>query len=120
MLDKYDAFEYKYYDFMLDIPYEIASTIKSGEEFKLAKIKPTQYKKALSEFMKYRQLMRFPTKIIDSWELLILRNVAVLDYLTMLFGHTNCFDTDGFNDAWIGEEDIDEYIDSWEGAMNWL
>lgn len=80
-------------------------------------IKPTQYKKALMEFMQFGKLMRFPTSVIDDWIDIILTNTAELSTITDLVGHSNDFDFYTYCD--ILDLDVDEY-GSWEKIFDYL
>ena len=50
-------------------------------------IDPVQYKTALSEFMRYGRLMRFPGGRVYQWMGIVMRNVTILDSCTYLLGH---------------------------------
>jgi len=83
---------------------EVFEDIKSGNKIKFYKIKPMQYKQALMEFMKYKEFFRFPVKYIYKWKDMMLENVALLDALTSIHGHTQYFPEDEFYDIFDNSE----------------
>jgi hypothetical protein len=95
-----------FYEISNPVKLDITETVKSGKPFTFPKIKVAPYKKALDEFVKYGQLIRFPEKTILKWKSLVLRNIAILDYVTLLCGHKHSNEWDGYelSDIWFGEE----------------
>lgn len=86
-----DIEEY-YYDY--GVNYVLNSFLESGKGTKQnwgTLINPSMYQKALSEFVKYNQLIKFPTKYIYQWMGIIMRNTCILDANTQLAGHSSCF-----------------------------
>lgn len=90
--------EYDFYSLLSTTIYETFSDIASGTKIKFFKIKPNQYKRALTEFMRFREFLRFPVKYIFKWKDLMLYNVALLDTLTSIHGHTSYFPYEEFYD----------------------
>lgn len=84
-----DIEEY-YYDY--GVSYVLNSFLESGKGTKQnwgTLINPSMYQKALSEFVKYNQLIKFPTKYIYQWMGIIMRNTCILDANTQLAGHSS-------------------------------
>lgn len=108
-----------YYDFWdvisdmeTDILFEFLEDKEKGKKQKTwVVIEPPQYQKALSEFVKHGQLVRFPTKIIDKWERIIIRNTAALTRITEYAGHSTHFPFEGFFAVFrdLDEEEYDDY-----------
>jgi len=87
---------------------------------RLSKIKPSMYQQALNEFMRYGQIMRYPTKYINDWKDIIVRNTILLNVITMFFGHTSYFDEDTFNDIVLNTEETGESVSGWNEAMEYI
>ena len=87
------------------VKYDMAGAIKSGERYFPRLIPAAQYNRAISEFVKYGMLMRFPRKKIVQWKYMVAESISALSYITELFGHTSCFDTYDFHDVWLDEEE---------------
>lgn len=123
--DKYD-----FYDMLDNITRDILSSIKYKQKIFFELIKPLEYKRALEEYMKYGQIVRFSENKIQDWKYLVLENIAKLSALTDINGHSPHFPYDEFYDVFDelepssdekydfyyvyglleDEYDIDEYI----------
>lgn len=109
--------EKEYYDFWDEQVGSIGKTIqeflsdkKNGVTKKRWRVIPvTQYKRALTEFVRYGKFMRFPTRNIEKWEWLIIENVLSIYAITELAGHSPSFPIDEFCDAF--GYDYKEYVD---------
>jgi len=114
-----DSF-YEYYEIYDDVYSDILNKMVSGDKSKiiLNKIKPSMYKQALMEFIKMGEITRYPTKYINNWKNIIVRNTVYLDVITMFWGHTNYFDVDTFNDYVLNSDETGESISSWDEAMD--
>lgn len=90
-------------------------------------IKPSQYSRALHDFMTYGDAMRFPENIVDEWIRIIAHNTAQLQANTVLVGHTSSSPMGEFLEAY-GEEfeewcekngkDSTNEFDMWEFMEN--
>lgn len=83
---------------------EVFNAINNKQKIRFQRIKPTQYKQALVEFVKYRDFFRFPTKYIHRWKDMTLHNIALLNALTEIHGHTSRFPYDEFYDTFDYQE----------------
>lgn len=90
--------EYDYYELMDNAVYEVFRAIRSKIKVEFIKINPAQFKKALDEYMEYKDVSRFPTNIILDWKDDVLYDVAMLRALTSIHGHTQHFPFDEFYD----------------------
>jgi hypothetical protein len=108
--------------------YDIFRQIKDKEKITFSLIDPYQYKRAMEEYMKYGQFIRFPENKILDWKELVLNNIAMLEALTRIHGHRGVFPFDEFYDVFddierpekkdfhgvydilYNEYDIDEYV----------
>lgn len=68
-------------------------------------IKPTEYKKALTEFMKMNELIHFPKDKVFKWLEIIMKNTCILNSMTALAGHTSWFPFDDCIDVYPELED---------------
>lgn len=89
-----------------EITYEILSMIHRHEKVTFDLMPKTQYLSALKEFVKYGQFMRFPTRYILDWKQLLLENIAKLEVLTSIAGHTQSFPYDEFYDIFDSSEEV--------------
>lgn len=78
---------------------DVFQSIINKQKIRFSRIKPMQYKQALIEFMKYRDFFRFPIKFIFGWKDTMLYDIALLDALTAIHGHTSHFPFDEFYDT---------------------
>ena len=92
-------------EILTTLPYEILSDIKHKQKVSFHPIPPLQYTRALQEFMKYGELFRFPARIIYKWKELILYNIAQLDVINSINGHSSYFPNDEFLDVFDYEEE---------------
>lgn len=107
-----------FYSGLSDMTYHVFNSIKNREKIRHTKINPVQYKNALIEFTKFGEFFRFPTKIINNWKNICLRNTLLLAALTDIYGHSQHFPFDEFYDVFeIPEE---EQSHDWEDAFNLL
>lgn len=51
-------------------------------------IQPQMYQKALDEFVRYGELVRFPANKIYQWARNVVRNIVVLEVCTEFYGHS--------------------------------
>lgn len=97
-------------------------------------INPNEYAKALDEFVQYGKLVRFPTQRVYQWIGLCMKNIALLNACTSIYGHNEgwpiydfievFFDDD--EDLWqecceengLEPDDYDEYLDN-IGFTDW-
>lgn len=86
---------------------EVFSMIRNHEKITFDLMPKEQYLHALREFMQYGKFMRFPERIIFGWKQLLLENIAKLEVLTSLAGHTNDFPFDEFYDTFDYSEEIE-------------
>lgn len=81
-------------------------------------IEPSMYQKALSEFTKYGQLVKFPERYIYMWWGIIVRNTAILSANTELAGHSESYPievisnflSDYLGDKFYGTDNTDVFI----------
>ena len=83
---------------IFDMPYEILTAIKNQKKIKFDLMPKLPYRRALQEFTKYGQFVRFPEKYILKWKDLLLENIAKLNGLTEIHGHSISFPYDEFHD----------------------
>lgn len=83
---------------------EIFHMIENKEQIKFDVIPKNQYHRALQEFIKYREFFRFPESKIFEWKDLVLSNIAKLNILTAIAGHTDHFPYDEFYDEFNNTE----------------
>lgn len=91
-----------------DYERDIFNMINHKEHIKFRLIPKNQYHRALQEFIKYGEFMRFPENLILKWKDLILRNMAKLEVLTSIAGHTENFPFDEFSDVFDYNHDTGE------------
>lgn len=111
-----------YYEEYDNVFREILDKMINGDTTKiiLKKIKPQMYQQALNEFMKYGQIMRYPTKYIHDWKDIVIRNTIFLDVNTMFYGHTSYFDVDTFNDYVFNTDESGESVSGWDEAWKYM
>jgi hypothetical protein len=97
-----------FYENISNLPYQIFYDIKNKEMtyFKLMPKEP--YHNALKEFMQYGTFVRFPEKYIFDWKELLLDNIAKLNALTEIHGHSSNFPYDEFYDIFDTNEKTGE------------
>lgn len=117
-----DDYVYDYYEIYDEEFRDILTKMINGDRtpIRLAKIKPAMYQQALNEFMRYGQIMRYPTKYIDEWKDIIVRNTILLSVITMFFGHISYFDVDTFNDYVLNTDETGESVSDWTEAMEYI
>jgi hypothetical protein len=103
-----------YYKLYGNIVREFFIAVRTETEFDpcMRKINPTQYHTALLEFSKYGKLMRFPEKIINRWKHFIVYNTCVLQAITDICGHSQCFPIDEFCDEF--EVEVTDFYIAWD------
>ena len=106
-----DVHDFNY--LMINVTYEIFSAIKNKEKIEFDLIKPLEYKRALEEYMKYGQFIRFPEDKIYDWKDLVLTNIAMLDSLTSINGHSSHFPFDEFYDVFDNLKIPKKYYYDW-------
>lgn len=113
--------EYEYYSVKENMYDYVFQNIKDKKKITFNLIDPNQYKRALSEFVKYGQLIRFPEKYILKWKNLIIKNTALLDVLTELNGHSMYFPFEEF-EKYFNESSTYEtnQLDLFTGKKSWL
>lgn len=102
-----------FYSLMTNVTYEIFESIRSGRKIEFDLIRPLEYKRALEEFMKYGQFIRFPEDKIFDWKDLVLTNIAMLDSLTSIHGHSQHFPFDEFHDVFNNLKIPKKYYYDW-------
>jgi len=88
-----------FHSLMFSVTYNIFMSIKNKKKIFFDLIKPLEYKRALEEYMKYGMFVRFPENKILDWKELVLTNIAMLDALTSIHGHSQYFPFDEFYDV---------------------
>jgi len=99
--------EEDFLELMFQVTYDIFMQIKNKEKITFSLINPQQYKRAMEEYMKYGQFIRFPEDKIYDWKELVLNNIMMLEILTQIHGHSSNFPFDGFYDV-FDEVDVPE------------
>lgn len=114
-----DDYIYEYYEIYDDVFGDILHKMVNDDRtpIRLSKIKPSMYQQALNEFMKMGRIVRYPTKNIDRWKDIIIRNTVYLDVITMFWGHSSEFDVDRFNDYVMNTYETGEEVSDWQEAM---
>jgi hypothetical protein len=97
----YDDWETEHVDMARDI----FLMLQNKQHIKFNVIPKNQYHKALQEFVKYKEFLRFPTSKIFQWKDLILINISKLSALTEIMGHSSHFPFDEFYDVFDYNED---------------
>lgn len=120
LIEGYYNDEHDYVQLEMNLVYEIFSSIKNKEKIYFETINPTQYKNALTEYMKYGGFVRFPERIILEWKDLIIENVAKLSALTSIHGHTHHFPFDEFHDVFDNLKIPKKYKYDWSYVYNIL
>ena len=90
-------------------------------------INPSMYKQALSEFMKYGEFVKFPTRYIYQWMAIIMANTAKIHSITAIAGHTQWPPIDEFVDHYfMGDYDLwneykqEHYNDDYDDMCEYL
>jgi len=111
-----------YYEEYDDVYREILQQMVNGDTtpIVLRKIKPQMYQQALNEFVRYGKLMRYPTKYVEQWKDIVIRNTILLDVITMFYGHTSYFDVDTFNDYVLNTDETGEHVNDWTEAFEYI
>lgn len=78
-----------FHELISETYYNIFYSIRDKEKISFELIKPTQYKRALEEYMQYGKFVRFPEDKIFDWKELVLTNIVLLFCLTDIHGHGN-------------------------------
>ena len=100
----------RFYGNYIGVGHQIYKMYDDGERlFNL--INPSMYKQALSEFMKYGEFVKFPTRYIYQWMAIIMANTAKIHSITAIAGHDRWCPIDEFVDHYfMGDNDLwDEY-----------
>ena len=76
-------------------------------------INPNEYAKALDEFVQYGKLVRFPAQRVYQWIGLCMKNIALLNACTSIYGHNVGWPEDEFIDVFFDgdEETWEEYCE---------
>lgn len=114
MYDYYEEYDNLFMEILMDM------VNKSTKKHVLRKINPNMYQKALNEFIKYGELMRFPSKYIHQWKNIIIQNFMYLDVITMFFGHKSYFNVDTFNDMVLNTDETGKSVSDWSEAMEYM
>jgi hypothetical protein len=116
----YQDYFYEYDEVLHDILMKMINNDLTP--IKLTKIKPQMYQQALNEFMRYGKLMRYPTKYIDAWKDIIIRNTILLNVITDFYGHTqHGVDIDKFNEyVFNPDETGEEGVSDWHEMMEYI
>ena len=87
---------------------EYFKSVKERRKFKVFKprIVPSMYKRALDDFMSFGKVTRFPEKIILGWRESIVNNIALLEAMTAIGGHTSYFPFEEFNDVFFYDQEL--------------
>lgn len=68
-------------------------------------INPSEYAKALDEFVQYGKLVRFPAQRVYQWIGLCLKNIALLNTCTYIYGHNVGWPEDDFLDVFFDDDE---------------
>lgn len=101
--------EYDYLELIDSMRYSVFSSIKNKKKISFNLINPIQYKRALQEYMQYGQFIRFPENKIFDWKELVLNNIALLEVLTDIHGHSTHFPYNEFHDVFDDEDIPDKH-----------
>lgn len=123
--------EKDYYDFfdiqleaVSDLLFEFLNDKKKGiTRKKWRLIPPEQYKNALIEFVRYGEFVRFPSKYIEQWCEIIVKNTLSIFAGTELCGHSSDFPYDDFLYAIGIDKDNDNYdyfMGNYENCFKYL
>ena len=93
------------YEMYSELMSEVLLKIRSREQVTFSRINPIQYKRALDEFIRYGEFMRFPSRIIYKWKDLCLYNIALLLTLNALFGSESYYPYEEIYDIFDVPED---------------
>ena len=85
--------------------YEILEMFRNGENLWNNLIQPEPYKKALSEFVKYGELLHFPKDKVFDWFKIIVTNTIKMTSMSYLAGHEGGFPFDDVKD-FLGDDDL--------------
>lgn len=85
--------------------YEILEMFRNGENLWNNLIQPEPYKKALSEFVKYGELLHFPKDKVFDWFKIIVTNTIKMTSMSYLAGHEGGFPVDDVKD-FLGDDDL--------------
>ena len=96
--------EHEFNSLLHSTVFEVFNSIAQKQKIRFFKIKPTQYKQALMEFMRYRDFFRFPVKYILKWKDDVLYGISLLTALTEINGHSQHFPYDEFYDTFDYQE----------------
>lgn len=109
---------HQYYDYLSDYsPYTVFEMVMSKKNLWKPLIKPSMYQQALSEFVKYGKLTRFPVKYIYQWMGIIMKNTAILHSTTEIAGHSEYLPFEDFYDYFFNDEDLDQNGVSWSDFL---
>jgi len=100
-----------FYELIGETCYNIFYSIRDKEKISFELINPTQYKRALEEYMQYGKFVRFPEDKIFDWKELVLNNIALLYCLTDIHGHSSSFPFEEFHVVFEDEDisKVDHY-----------
>lgn len=96
--------EHPYYDYLTDYDTGEVMRMYGDEKPWTNRINPESYQQALSEFVKYGELIRFPKNKIYQWFGIIMRNTAILRSLTEIAGHDTYFPIYEFIDTFFDDD----------------
>lgn len=100
---------YDWTEYEIELTREIFENIKNHEKISFNLIPKNQYHNALKEFMLYGKFIdRFPIKYIFEWKEMILQNIAKLNILNEINGHSSNFPYDEFMDIFDYDNDTNE------------
>ena len=99
-------------------PYDVLMMYQNGEKnIWYPLIKPSEYKQALKEFMKYGEIVRYPEDKIYNWLKIIFKNTCLIESITQLAGHTEWFPYEEVKDAYSETENLPE---TWKDFSSFL
>lgn len=111
LTEDYDI-DHPYYDKLSEYDaYYVFSTIQYGDNLWSPLINPMMYEKALSEFVKFGYISKFPEKYIYQWIGIIMKNTATLRACTEIAGHDMYFPIEALVDVFFegDEEKFENY-----------
>jgi hypothetical protein len=108
MTDKEYSICTEHTELVREFTMEYFNSVKAKRKFKIYKprIVPSMYKRALDDFMLFGKVTRFPEKIILGWRESIVNNIALLEAMTAIGGHTSYFPFEEFNDAFFYDPEV--------------
>lgn len=96
----------QFFDIYSELMSEVLLKIRNRQQVTFNLINPVQYKRALDEFIRYGQFMRFPARIIYKWKDICLYNIALLHTFNALFGSESYYPYEEIYDIFDVPEEL--------------